>query len=89
LGSLFFAFLYFLGSRDYKLVETKLSMEKSEQTRLNMEAQKKEKITVGYQPVCPFCMADVVNPSSGLTHCLKCGKQFHYSNECSYPVKFK
>jgi hypothetical protein len=52
-----------------------------------------EEITVGYQPVCPYCMTVVdnltANPSSGLTHCLKCGKQFHYSNQNSYPIKFK
>ena len=51
-----------------------------------------EEITVGYQPVCPYCMTVVDNlppkPLSGLTHCLKCGKQFHYSNQNSYPIKF-
>ena len=91
LGSFVFALLYFVGSSDYELKakEIKLSMEKLEQSRLDMETKKKEKITVGYQPVCPFCIADVANPSEGLSHCLKCGKQFHYSNQCSYPVKFR
>jgi len=58
-------------------------------TEQKISALKNETVIVGYQPVCPFCMADVANPSEGLSHCLKCGKQFHYSNQCSYPVKFR
>lgn len=71
------------------LQELELSKRQVEQEKAVLEQKKKEKIIIGYQPICPFCMADIANPSSGLTHCLKCGKQFHYSNERSYPVRFK
>jgi ribosomal protein L37AE/L43A len=62
---------------------------RTEQERIDFEARKNEKITVGYQPVCPFCIAEIIGTSAGLTHCQKCGKQFHYSNERSYPLKFR
>ena len=58
-----------------------------------IEEEKRAIITVGYQPVCPYCLADGGEPTCeippGLTHCLKCGKQFHYSSQFSYPIKFK
>jgi ribosomal protein L37AE/L43A len=71
------------------LKEIELLKRQREQEVVEGEQRKKEEIIVGYQPICPFCMADVADPSSGLTHCLKCGKQFHYSNKRSYPAIFK
>jgi len=75
------------------LNESEIYRQDLEQQIVEVEERQKEEVTVGYQPVCPNCMADVGDPSpsppSGLTHCLKCGKQFHYSSQFSYPIKFK
>ena len=71
------------------VVEAESRFRQSEMDLADFEARKNQKITVGHQPVCPFCMVDVANISTGLTHCPKCGKQFHYSNERSYPLKFR
>ncbi len=71
------------------LKKTEMKRQGFEQQKIDFEARKNEKITVGYQPICPFCSAEVNDISTGLTHCHKCGKQFHYSNERSYPIKLK
>lgn len=70
-----------------KEAESVFQQAKKEQSAL--EARKNERITVGHVPVCPYCLAKVTEISHGLNHCHDCGKQFHYSNERSYPIKFR
>ena len=77
------------GKINLLLEKAELRWQQTDQDRFNYMVRQNEKITVGYQPICPFCMAEVIGVSAGLTHCQKCGKQFHYSNERSYPIKFR
>ena len=61
----------FVRCRDTTKIELKIREEEQtyrqeEQTKAHIEAQKKEKITVGYKPICPFCMAEVANTFEGL-----------------------
>jgi hypothetical protein len=71
------------------LKEAESVFHQAEKEKSAFEARKNEKITVGHESVCPFCMAKVTGISHGLNHCHNCGKQFHYSNERSYPIKFR
>jgi ribosomal protein L37AE/L43A len=54
----------------------------------DFEAKKNEKVIVGHQPVCPFCLSEA-SGASGFNQCARCGKPFHYENECSYRIKLK
>ena len=42
---------------------------------------------VAYQPLCPYCRAEVSAINKVLTHCLKCGKRFYYAEPTSFPIK--
>ncbi len=92
--ALFSLIIYFLSweqtnEMSSNLKENELGLQFIERQLADQEQRKCEKIIVGYQPVCPYCMEKITVTSVGLTHCLKCGKQFHYSNECSYPLKLR
>jgi DNA-directed RNA polymerase subunit RPC12/RpoP len=54
-----------------------------------MGRRSNEKIIASLQPICPYCGADANSHSNGLTHCLRCGKQFHYADGKSFPIKFR
>lgn len=41
----------------------------------------------GYSPLCPYCRAEFPAKNSALNHCLNCGKQFHYVEPQSYPIR--
>ncbi len=57
-----------------------------EQQKAELEKPKAKNI-IAYQPICPYCRAEVSAVNKVLTHCLKCGKRFYYAEPTSFPIK--
>lgn len=77
-----------LADSDRKIENRNRARRAYEEEEAELAKRRNETVLAGHQPICPHCVHDV-EVGDGLSHCLHCGKQFHYANNRSFPVRFR
>lgn len=67
-----------------KLIAQKNQLRESR--RLRIEYPEGENF-IGYQPLCPYCHAEIAATETTIGRCVKCGKPSYYIANNSYPIK--